>query len=247
MIVWRYLSWEFAVEAFETGEWKVGRISELNDPLDCRPTIVGSRGKAVVGEPGIIKALTDTVGLLCYSEKIDDPAVWAHYGRSHSGVAFGFHFPEGEEKPVKMKYVKRRPRISLDDLERAKGNDIIAAVLRGWNSKAPGWRFEAEHRHFISLAPNAVTYRRPHFFRRLPWERLNYVVLGVRCPLATADLMHLTNNIPGFDGFAPFFACNRAEVDPVLNRIDPRLPTRDGQLVVLKRPSEGKLGSPPTT
>ncbi|RYD63336.1 MAG: DUF2971 domain-containing protein [Verrucomicrobiaceae bacterium] len=231
MIVWRYLASEYAVAAFETGDWKIGRVSELNDPLDCRPAILSSRSTNIspIGDPYLVKHFIEMVGLLCYSEKIDDPAVWAHYGRNHTGVAFGFRFPDGPEKTTKVKYLRRRPRVYMDDLKKAKGEDLRKVVMRGWNSKAPGWRFEAEHRHFISMTPGAVEYRRPHFFRRVPWERLKYVVLGVRCPLSILELMHLNRRIPGLpDGVTAIF--QRAELDPLINRIDPRLPMKEGKI-----------------
>jgi len=42
MMLYRYLSEEFALQVLQTREWKVGRLLELNDPADCQPTLIGA-------------------------------------------------------------------------------------------------------------------------------------------------------------------------------------------------------------
>ncbi|MES2923948.1 MAG: DUF2971 domain-containing protein [Verrucomicrobiota bacterium] len=227
MILWRYLSTEYACQAFETGEWKLGKISELNDPLDCRPVIFKSRRSRTPEAFDNVELdhLTESIGLLCYSEKIEDPSVWAHYGDDHRGIAFGFNFPEGYE-PMKVKYVKRRARLYADDFQFESGDAaprIAQLIGKGWLSKAPGWAFEAEHRHFISLMGDGAIYRRPHYFRRVPWEHLRHVVIGVRSPVTQIELGKLHFRIPGIEPGSILVTFAKAKVDPI-NRIDARLP-----------------------
>lgn len=228
MILWRYLSTEYACQAFEIGEWKLGKIAELNDPLDCRPVLFkhrGSRKPEALGN-ALLDQLTESIGLLCYSEKIEDPAVWAHYGDDHRGIALGFSFPEGYEA-MKVKYLKRRARLYADDFQLVSGEaepQIAQLIGKGWLSKAPGWAFEAEHRHFISLMGEGVFYRRPHYFRRVPWEHLRHIVIGVRSPMTPTELGKLYFNIPGVEKGSISMSVAKAIVDPTNNRIDARLP-----------------------
>ena len=224
MILWRYLSTEYACQAFETGEWKLGKISELNDPLDCRPVLFKSRHsrKPEASDNVLLDHLTESIGLLCYSERIEDPSVWAHYGEDHRGIAFGFSFPGGYEA-MKVKYTKRRARLYDEDRKLVSGEagpQYAQLIGKGWLSKAPGWAFEAEHRHFISLINGAI-YRRPHYFRRVPWEHLKHVVIGVRSPITPTEIGKLYRNTPEIDGSNPVtFA--KAKVDPINNRIHAR-------------------------
>lgn len=39
MIFYRYLEARYALDALQTGQWKIGRLNKLNDIFDCRPRL----------------------------------------------------------------------------------------------------------------------------------------------------------------------------------------------------------------
>ena len=39
MIVYRYFNEQFGLIALQQRLWKIGRLLELNDPLDCQPVL----------------------------------------------------------------------------------------------------------------------------------------------------------------------------------------------------------------
>ncbi|QJE97994.1 DUF2971 domain-containing protein [Luteolibacter luteus] len=212
MILWRYLSTEFAFQALETGQWKLGRIQELNDPLDCWPVVLPAReGKKGTGmDPELLlKCYTEDWGIICYTESIHDPAVWAHYGDCHRGVAFGFDFPE-EVAPLKVNYVEKRPFFYADQLmggHISKEADRRAQLIRdGFLHKAPGWSFEKEHRHFVSFMDPSVEFRRPHYFTSVPKQYLKHIAIGIRSQATNID-------------FTKFFGLSRPESTPLLRSV----------------------------
>ena len=190
-MVYRYLRDVYAMQALESGYWKVGRISELNDPMDCSPgwshpdpdveaTVVGMMGK---------------YGILCYSETVTDPVLWSHYSDSHRGMALGFDFPE-HEAPLEVRYAEDNAKAILDSIEvrkllesieaaPQKGHKVVIlnqALARfiqdGYTTKAKSWKYEREQRHFIKLA--SCSLRWPHYFRKAPWEHLRKIVIGAK-------------------------------------------------------------------
>ncbi|OHE78870.1 MAG: hypothetical protein A3G75_08915 [Verrucomicrobia bacterium RIFCSPLOWO2_12_FULL_64_8] len=108
MVLYRYMSAENGLKTLQTKKWKIGRILELNDPLDCQPTLANSppqlndRAHMEFARQYFAKVYED-VGVICYSAKIDDPVVWSHYGDCHKGLALGFEYPE-RDKPFKVEY-----------------------------------------------------------------------------------------------------------------------------------------------
>lgn len=221
MTVWRYLSTEYACQAFEKGFWKIGRIAELNDPLDCRPVVLRERGRLDVDPEGypLLDHLTQNIGLLCYSKSVEDPAVWAHYGDNHRGIALGFDFPP-DEAPLEMRYRRKRARFySKELLEMELDRTIYFEVIqKGWLVKSPGWRFEREFRHFLFLGAEGVTFSRPHYYRTVPWERLRHVVIGIRSPMTVLDVTKMLRSIEAIDHSRLFVY--KAQVDRLNYRIE---------------------------
>ena len=39
MIVYRYFNEQFGLLALQQTQWKIGRLLDLNDPLDCQPVL----------------------------------------------------------------------------------------------------------------------------------------------------------------------------------------------------------------
>jgi hypothetical protein len=200
MILYRYLSHEFGIQALQTRKWKIGRLLELNDPLDCKPRFRYKGQDDITDIPPIFADLSKTMGIICYSTSIQDPVVWSHYAKVHTGIALGFEFSQHEmPAPVTYPADNQRSIVDLDDLVKVAGSDADQALWlglqAGYLKKAHSWSYESEYRHFINL--QACKMDGLHYFRDLPMERLRRVILGVHCPLNGFDI---ANAIPEWIG-----------------------------------------------
>jgi hypothetical protein len=97
MMLYRYLSEEFALQVLQTREWKVGRLLELNDPADCQPTLIDAPkqpNEAADAEyaRNYLRKVYEDVGVICLSAAISDPVIWSHYADGHRGIALGLDF-----------------------------------------------------------------------------------------------------------------------------------------------------------
>src|SRR5215471_7809223 len=124
-MVYRYLNEQFGLLALQQQKWKIGRLFELNDPLDCQPTLTrADESKLIsVSEDPYFVEIYDSIGIICYSASINDPVVWSHYADSHRGVAFGFKFPIGELFKVHYPADDSRAELQYETLESLKKVD----------------------------------------------------------------------------------------------------------------------------
>lgn len=207
MLLYRYLTCAHGLEALQTRKWKVGRLSELNDPLDCLPNLknapaMGSDLGDREYERQFWESRNTRIGILCFSEQIDDPVIWSHYTQAHAGIALGFdvpslelaaHFlkvsypPDGIRPIIDWHFVDE-PRNSVD---RTEGNRQVTVA---YTVKAPSWQYEAERRRFVEL--HSCEMVGSHFFQEIPHVWLKQVVLGVRCTLHERDIRSILKSYP---------------------------------------------------
>ena len=46
MLLYRYFSLQWGLDAIQKMEWNVGRMAEFNDPLDCQPIFADAPAKS---------------------------------------------------------------------------------------------------------------------------------------------------------------------------------------------------------
>jgi hypothetical protein len=78
MILYRYLNEEFALQALQSRELKVGRLGELDDPADCHPILVGGPAQTDKKayeefEKNYFSEIFNNIGLLSFSSVVTDP------------------------------------------------------------------------------------------------------------------------------------------------------------------------------
>jgi hypothetical protein len=90
--------------------------------------------------------VTNTIGVVCFSEDWLDPVLWSHYAAKHAGIALGFDISQRVLLPVT--YKKDRMEFPSnpeeDDVDRFLG------------TKFESWRYEREHRVAVRLADASV-------------------------------------------------------------------------------------------
>lgn len=190
MLVYRFLHAQYALQALQTQRLKVGRVSELNDPMDCAPRVVNYSPRHVdvlnrKFEQEILDGAANTFGLLCFSEAVNDPVVWSHYADSHRGIALGFDFNRGEDL-MPVTYSDERCDLDYATLFNKDGTISRNALVQGFTRKAKSWIYEREHRFFIPL--DSCNMVGEHYFYHMPKLSLRQVVLGVRCRFNANDI-----------------------------------------------------------
>ena len=166
---------------------------ELNDPMDCSPRLINYPARHVdvlndKFEQQVINAAAQTIGLLCFSEAVDDPVVWSHYADSHRGIALGFVFNHGESL-FPVRYERKRVQLDYSALTNSDKEGLSAGLEQGFTTKAPSWSYEKEHRIFVRL--DSCQMISEHYFLPLPQVAFIRVVLGSRCTIIANDILRL--------------------------------------------------------
>jgi len=199
MILYRYFNLAYALEALQTGTWKVGRFDELNDIYDCRPFLANIPSGLKGFEDTYLKIVSGFLGVVCYSKTINDPVIWSHYSDSHRGVALGFdYWSTDEELPNKVSYSTTRPLLdfkrigtALEDQEPAVA--IAKLVNDGFMTKHPSWQYEQEYRSFAHL--DNCQMIGVHYFQPINLYRLRKIVLGAKCMVTMQDIERIALRI----------------------------------------------------
>ena len=182
--LYRYLSHEAALRSIEGRQFRVGRIKEFNDPFEWR---MGLKGYKECSEAEVIsdtcmnafiEEMNSTFGILCFSDIVTDPVLWAHYADNHTGVAFELdHLID--PRLHKVDYTDDRPVLDINDLEcRSVVEPLLNKMIK---QKASSWAYEREYRVHIELDKCDVAGG--HYFQAIPDNLVTKVILGNRCPL----------------------------------------------------------------
>jgi hypothetical protein len=125
MRVYHFTKAVYGLEAIRRQRLKIARISELNDPFEFLQ--VASRNpKTRARYQHVKRALSEYMGLLCFSENWRNPVQWSHYADSHCGICLGFDVASAEMQ--KIRYVKNRIRPNLRAMK-AMGDAAVAHML----------------------------------------------------------------------------------------------------------------------
>jgi hypothetical protein len=111
MIVYHFISSEFALKALRDRRLKISRINELNDPFEfCAVDFSDSDTRSKLE---IFRNQTNArYGVICFSGTYQDPVLWSHYANGHRGVALVFEIPDDQAIPID--YQPERLRLDVD-------------------------------------------------------------------------------------------------------------------------------------
>jgi len=202
-MVYRYLNEQFALQALQTNELKVGRLGELNDPADCLPTLSGAPAQpndeaSEAFEKRYFSEIYNDIGIICFSSVVSDPVIWSHYADAHRGMALGFDFHESGAKLFGVTYDERRVSLDYEETEKIRNeNDaetkyFASVITTGFTRKALSWEYEREYRLFMNL--HHCRMKGPHYF--IAGMRPDRVVLGLKSRITEADVFRSINH-PG--------------------------------------------------
>ena len=187
--LYRFMAAKWALKSIETGELRVGRLAELNDPFEFVPGIEGLRDDAPIDfireQVWKIQAdLNQKMGILSFSSVSSEPTLWGHYAESHRGVALGFDIAPNFLVVDEVKYPDppKRPAIHPRNPDYSAWMNCVLQTL---TTKALAWRVESEYRVTVHFNCTPCRCSGGDYF--LPIRdntcALMEVILGCRCSL----------------------------------------------------------------
>lgn len=185
MKVYYLTSSQFALSNIALRRIKVSRFSELNDPFELLALDLGNKDLRI-GIKAKKTQINKNEGLLCFSETWTDLLMWGHYGDKHQGVCLGFEIPD--HLLVKVDYVTGLEKVKVNSDTPQKDIELMLSQLK--SKKFHGWKYEKEHRQFLSLKK---LHKESNFYF-LPFSDslvLSEVILGARCQLTIKGLKEL--------------------------------------------------------
>jgi hypothetical protein len=148
MRVYHFTKAIYGLKAIRQRRLKIARISDLNDPFEFLQ--VASTSSKTRGRYQYVKrALSEYMGLLCFSKNWSNPVQWSHYAESHRGMCLGFDV-SAAAGIREVRYVKNRIRPNLRAM-RVMGDAAIAHMLDLLTLKFEHWAYEQEYRLFVRL------------------------------------------------------------------------------------------------
>src|SRR5436305_495874 len=128
MRAFHLVSAEYGLQDVRKRRLKIATLDELNDPFDFFGADLGDpadRKKLAIAR----KSIGQKFGLLCFSERWDNPVLWSHYAEKHRGVCLGFEIPD--HLLGRVTYANRRFKLQPDPLKAsgAPDNDSIEKLM----------------------------------------------------------------------------------------------------------------------
>lgn len=187
------MSAENALKTLESMQLRVGRINELNDPFEFVPGLknVGDHTPEHLiqdTQEALLNYYNDNLGIICFSESIEDPVLWSHYANSHKGIALGFDY-EMSDNILEVQYCSDRVTADLDKFLNLPENEQLDFVNSVLSIKAPSWSYESEYRVLIPL--DECELHSGSYFIKIPENFLYEVILGIRCTVEEKYLKRL--------------------------------------------------------
>jgi hypothetical protein len=136
------------LEAIHLQRLKIARITELNDPFEFLQ-VASSDPRTRSRYQYVKRALSEYMGLLCFSESWHNPVQWSHYADNHRGICLGFDVSPSTGVQ-KVRYVANRIPANLKAMK-TDGSAAVAHMQDLLTLKFEHWQYEQEHRLFVRL------------------------------------------------------------------------------------------------
>ena len=187
MRLYHFISEKYAKEALRKKRLKVSIINELNDPFEfqagfsnptrqIRSTFIDFKAK-----------ISKKYGILCFSQKWNNPLLWSHYTEKHTGCALGFDILDN--KATEVKYSKDRPLFTWDKIpqdSRLTQNYFHKLI----KTKFSSWKYEEEFRLFSEF--NTLNLENGLYFQEFDDNLiLKEVIAGCKSKMSDKEFLGL--------------------------------------------------------
>lgn len=185
MLFYHFIESRHVLGSIINSRLKISTLCALNDPYEMLPDMLDDDGQrppiCYVREK--MHDILKNTGMFCMTKTVNSPALWAHYGDKHKGVALEFLFSEEQTTGLsKVDYSDARVIIRPeDDLKIQSVRERILDRLT--RTKARCWRYEQEYRWVFPLHNERIMMdENGLFYRQFP-EELKRIILGVDCDI----------------------------------------------------------------
>jgi hypothetical protein len=210
--IYRYLDSDAALKTLVSGAFKVGKISNFNDPFEWQfgvnQTTHEDSQKIEFLRQSLRQQFDSKIGVLCFSKSIKDPVLWSLYAEKHHGVAFELRHAWMPKEILHMSYSNQRPQVDVQKIHKfAMANSwetefveyIKPIIARFIEQKSESWRFENECRLTVHVKnPNHCQEHNGIPYWPIPKNYLTRIILGFRCPLEETQVRKLLD-MNGFE------------------------------------------------
>lgn len=147
MRLFHFVSAKYGVTDIENRRLKIATFSNLNDPFELHGFAIPQKKDRLKYE-GWVHHMSETYGLLCFSESWKNPVQWSHYADNHRGLCLEFEIPD--RFPQKVSCVSERRRLDLQK-DYAAGLLNTDFIIEALSSKYLHWQYEQEWRLFLGI------------------------------------------------------------------------------------------------
>lgn len=171
---------------------KISRISQLNDPFDVQMSFSKEVSKNDAEKFREEFSVIDKVlGIISFSECVDNVLMWSHYARKHKGFAIELNVDDN--LLTRVNYSSEAPMVILDSGLDNNPYYLNAAydILR---TKALDWAYEKEWRMLLLYSNDNLISEGNSKFLPLDDGNIKSVFIGLRCEMKSDDVLKLLQN-----------------------------------------------------
>ncbi len=199
MLLYKYVSFDTAVEIINTSSIGFSCADEMNDPFECTAfgftEPQGSRSNTGVATGAYKSMLSRCYAILSLTRQLLNSLMWAHYGCGHQGVVIGFDSKlSGLEsttasvipvqfgdviytstKPVNVSTPGTKELIDIGTNVNGFQSDSYNIMKRGFLYKSLEWGYEEEVRVVKNIKSQNVGYSETGSFKNDSgeWNKIN--------------------------------------------------------------------------
>jgi hypothetical protein len=182
MRLYYYTAKQWGMKSLWERRLKIAQYAELNDPFELLPFRQDVK-EARTHIRMVEKILSDSHGMLCFSESWQSTLMWALYGDKHSGLCLGFDIEVGPHL-TKIEYMSGRLDCPIDLSKPLNGIDQLM-LERCLIVKHSGWEYEKEHRLRVELHDRRDGI---YYYPFNASVTLREVIIGARSSLSIVDV-----------------------------------------------------------
>jgi hypothetical protein len=198
MRVYHFLKRGYGLDAIRDRRLKIARLNNLNDPFEFFSFSMRKREDRLTFEHWRDDMSNDH-GLLCFSERSDNPVQWSHYGANHSGVCLGFDI--SDNLLLKVKYRSKRGTVDVQALVNTGGPAEERMMRDALSTKYIHWRYEHEQRLFVGLDHSTITPAGLYFADFGPNLVLREVIVGAKSEINRAEVAEALGDMAEVETF----------------------------------------------
>jgi hypothetical protein len=141
MLIYKFYPPEYALQSLLKCRFKVSPIDELNDPFEYLSLDMGDKRVRPFAKD-FRNTIARNNGIISFSKNWNEPLMWAHYAKSHTGIALGFEVTD--KFLTHMNYITDRITPPPDVDTNKESMRTLERLI--YESKHKNWQYEEEAR-----------------------------------------------------------------------------------------------------